>query len=108
MKTDVNSCCGGESNPKPQTRARAARGFLAWVLPSAALVLLPKCPACLAAYVMLGTGIGLSISTAIYLRWALLFVSVASLLYLIVNRMNRRGAISNYFRKDAEPCNTQQ
>jgi hypothetical protein len=37
---------------------------------------------------MLWTGLGLSIATATYLRWALLLLCVASLLFLIVKRLH--------------------
>ena len=80
--------------------------FLAWVLPSAILVLGPKCPACLAVHVTLWTGLGLSLSTATYLRWVLLFLCVASLLFLILDRLNRIGAIFSDFQKGTEQCNT--
>jgi hypothetical protein len=68
-------------------------------------VLVPKCPACLAAHVTLWTGLGLSLSTATYLRWALLFVCVASLLFLMVVRLDRLGAVFRSFKKETEPCN---
>ena len=54
----------------------------------------------------LWTGLGLSLSTATYLRWVLLFLCVASLLFLIVERLDRIGAIFSYFKKETEQCNT--
>ena len=69
-------------------------------------MLVPKCPACLAAYVALWTGLGLSISVATNLRWALLSLGVASLLFLIVQRRARIGAVVSYFKRETEPCTT--
>ena len=67
----------------------AARRFAAWTVPGGILVLLPKCPACLAAYLALGTGLGISVSTATYLRLALVMLCVASLTYLALTRGRR-------------------
>jgi len=58
------------------------------------------------AYVTLWTGLGLSLSTASYLRWAMLFICVVSLFFLIVKRLDYLGAIFNYFKKETEPCDT--
>ncbi len=102
----MSACCGAASDRKMPTWVRRVREILGWVLPSAILVLVPKCPACLAAHVALWTGLGLSLSTATYLRWVLLFLGVASLLFLIVNRLNRLGAIFSYFKKETDQCNT--
>jgi hypothetical protein len=77
--------------------------MLVWLLPSAILVLVPKCPACLAAHVALWTGLGLSFSTATYLRWALLLLCLASLLFLIGKHLARGGAVLRYFKKETEP-----
>jgi hypothetical protein len=58
------------------------REIVGWLLPAAILAALPKCPVCLAAYIAVGTGIGLSVSTTAYLRISILIVCSALLIYL--------------------------
>ena len=98
----MSACCEAAGARKTPAWVRGARAVSAWALPSAVLVLVPKCPACLAAHVALWTGLGLSLSTATYLRRALLFLCAASLLFLIAKRLHRAGAIFSYSRKEAE------
>jgi hypothetical protein len=80
---------GGARQP---AHLRRCLDIAVWVVPGAILALLPKCPVCFAAYVAIGTGVGLSLSTATYLRMLLLVLGVASLLYLAAKRM--RGFIA--------------
>jgi hypothetical protein len=58
-----------DGDPREAASSRRGSGYLfGSIFPSAILVLLPKCPACIAAYVAMGTGVGLSFTTATYLR----------------------------------------
>jgi hypothetical protein len=72
------------------TVARRCAGAAGWALPASALALLPKCPACVAAYVAAGTGIGISASTASYLRTVAIILCVASLLYVAAKAVRTR------------------
>jgi hypothetical protein len=90
----VLRCCDDESEPvhEPTTIASRpafarVREFAGWIVPAAGLALIPKCPACLAAYVAIGTGVGLSETSATYLRMILLITFGASLSYLAVKRV---------------------
>jgi hypothetical protein len=86
-----HACCGIDTRsaePKPAVLIHARR-FGAWIVPGAILALLPKCPACLAAYLVLISGVGVSVSAAAQLRVVLIFASVAALGYLAVSAIKR-------------------
>jgi hypothetical protein len=77
--------CGGSQSEQPKLRN-------GWEITASALsigvwVLMPKCPVCLAAHVALWTGLGLSFGTAQSIRRALLWLSGALLIYLVVRKV---------------------
>ena len=61
-----------------------------WLLPSSLLILMPKCPLCLAAYVAAATGLGLSVPAAAGLRTALIVLCIASLAFLAARLLLRK------------------
>jgi hypothetical protein len=92
-RSEPHDCCeigsrdgGDKTSP---TLLRRCSGIAEWLVPGALLALLPKCPLCLIAYVALATGVGLSVSTAIYLRVGLGVLCVGSLMFLVVRRLLR-------------------
>ena len=81
----MKSCC----DLRAPTRLNRVGGLFSWIAPGAILALMPKCPACLAAYIALGTGIGVSVPLADNLRLAVLAIS-ATVLGALVLRVAAR------------------
>jgi hypothetical protein len=79
----------GTGGPHLRKLARRFLEGVRWIVPSGILALLPKCPACVAAYFALGTGIGISMPTATYLRMGLVLLCVGSLTHFAVRCARR-------------------
>ena len=89
---NARHCCqikarAGDNVRRPASRLRRGGEIAGWIVPGVTLALLPKCPACLAAYVALATGIGISLPTATYLRAMLVVLCVASLVFITARRL---------------------
>ena len=85
---NAGRCCKSIGERAETRPARPSYlGFAGWLLPGVVLAILPKCPACLAAYVAVGTGLALSAPAAAYLRTTLLALCVGSLAYLGARRL---------------------
>jgi hypothetical protein len=66
-----------------------ARGAVSWALPSVALALLPKCPMCIAAWLAIGGGLGVSFTTLAHLRTSLICLCWSALLLLTARLVMR-------------------
>lgn len=64
--------------------AKSSRKLASWLVPGSLLVLMPKCPVCLAGYIALATGLGISIPAATNLRMTLLSICIAWLCLLTI------------------------
>jgi hypothetical protein len=58
-----------------------------WAVPGFVLAVMPKCPACVAAYLALA-GVGISVSAASWLRWGALALAIVTLSYLVMRRVH--------------------
>ena len=96
---NTHDCCQfgtrscGNAAQRPTSRWRRSGAIAGWIVPGAALALIPKCPICVAAYVALLTGIGISLPTAAYLRVVLILLCVASLLFVGVRHLRRLASL---------------
>jgi hypothetical protein len=76
-----------DAAPGPPVRRR--HDIAGCMIPAGVAVLLPKCPVCLAAYIALATGMGISVAAATYLRIVLLIICIASIAYFGSRRARR-------------------
>jgi hypothetical protein len=75
--------CNLEPAPKkPRGLLHRAWGGIQWIFPTALLVLMPKCPLCVAAYIALLTGVGVSVATAQWVQVLMVMLCLMSLAYL--------------------------
>jgi hypothetical protein len=104
---NANRCCTVTLSGAPKTlrtagennsdclspkRFRRCRDLAGWIASGTTLALLPKCPACLAAYVAIGTGVELSVPTAAFIQLILVILCLGSLCYLAFLFMRRAMA----------------
>jgi hypothetical protein len=85
------SCCAGSGRGSflAPSKAQQAKNAGEWGAPTLVLFLLPKCPMCVAAYVAMFTGIGLSIEAATWVRESTLAVCVLALIALATRLLRR-------------------
>jgi hypothetical protein len=65
-------------------------GATKWIVPTLILALVPKCPMCLAAYIALATGVGVSMPVAGWIRTGLLVMCLSALTWFTVSAVRRR------------------
>jgi hypothetical protein len=82
----------GDNVRRPASRWRRASAIAGWIVPGAMLVLIPKCPLCLAGYIAVVSGVGMSVTTAAYLRTSLLVLCVSTLLFVASKALIRGGS----------------
>ena len=72
-----------------RTCTRSCRTAAEWIAPGVGLALIPKCPACVAAYVAAVTGIGVSMPMAAGIRWGLIILCIVALTFLAARQGSR-------------------
>lgn len=95
MKPNDACCCQSRHLPtsgtvptvQPQSRRSWYRQGLASLLSTLVLILLPKCPVCVAAWVTFFTGVGLSLTVAAWLRLFLMVISCVVLTLFVSVRL---------------------
>lgn len=78
-------CCATRSGVKDGMLG----SFLSWFVPSTLLVMLPKCPLCIVAYIAAITGISISVSTAASGRLVVMASCIGLLIWVVVKTWGR-------------------
>ena len=110
----MRTCCQSDRSPpqpgaktrSPTAKRRMPLKMTAWVLPAGILLVVPKCPLCLAAYVMLCTGVALSAPAATRMRWLLIVLGGCALILMAAHRLYCWYRSSHPFKQEnqhAEP-----
>lgn len=95
MKFDAACSCqnhrlttlGAASTVPAQRRRSWYRQGMASLLSTLVLILMPKCPVCVAAWVTFFTGVGLSLTVAAWLRLFLMAISCVVLTLFVIVRL---------------------
>ncbi len=95
-----------DGEPHLLTFARRGLEIAGWIIPGTVAALLPKCPACLAAYLAVGSGIGISLSAAAHMQVSVLILCITLLLYLTVKRLGRSVVPKESFLNVQTEANT--
>jgi hypothetical protein len=82
--------------PASRRLARRLTRTAASILPWAVLVLLPKCPLCLAAWLTVVTGVGFSAAGAAWVRGIVVIFSVAALALAAAPIVRRRASCQRF------------
>ena len=81
-------CCTGEGRLQRLARHTAKAG--ARITPAAVLVLLPKCPLCIAVWLTAATGLTVSTAAAAWVRGSLIVACVSAIALVAVQFARRR------------------
>lgn len=93
--TDASPPNAGDSR-RPISLLRRGWRSIQWLFPAGLLILMPKCPMCVAAYFALFTGIGITVSAARWVQIVTIVLCWIALAYLAVKywclRAQARGS----------------
>ena len=93
---EQQQCCCAARSRRSATKGRLGE-LAGWVGSAAGLAMVPKCPACIAAYLALGTGLGISMSAAAHLRTAFMVAGIGLLVGFTVLLL-RGSVLSRHYR----------